>query len=213
MPQCAVPEPAATASRRLHIRRKKETILVTLKMLGRRRVLVGALAAATLMGVTTASVASASGRTATQRAHPGSISSVRFSGAPTAVFVANNSGDVTSTSQTLTTIPGMSVTFRLGHRAHVLAHFTDEAGCSGTTAGHWCDVEILIDNKEMAPGAGTDYAIDTSDGSGTFKWIGGALNRNILVAAGTHTVRVVFAPVFSGDTAWSGENSLEVWTF
>ena len=186
---------------------------MSLKILGRRRVLVAALAAATLLGVTTASVASASGRTPTQRAHPGSISSFALFGAPTAVFVANNSADVTSTSQTLTAIPGMSVTFTVGHRAHVLAHFTDEAGCSGPTAGHWCDVEILIDNKEMAPGAGTDYAIDTSDGSGTFKWVGGGLNRNILLAAGTHTVKVVFAPVFSGDTAWSGENSLEVWVF
>jgi hypothetical protein len=92
-------------------------------------------------------------------------------------------------------------------------HFTDEAGCAGPTAGQWCDVEILVDGHEARPGAGTDYAIDTSDGSGGFKWIGGALNRNATVAAGKHTVTVVFAPVFSGDTAWSGENSLEVWVF
>lgn len=186
---------------------------MTLKILGRRRVLVGALAAATLMGVTTATVASASGRTATQRAHPGSISRFTLFGAPTQVHVANNSADVRSTSTTLTTIPGMSVTFTVGHRALVLMHFTDEAGCAGPTGGQWCDVEILVDGVEAAPGAGTDYAIDTSDGSGAFKWIGGALNRNKIVAAGTHTVRVVFAPVFSGDTAWSGENSLEVWVF
>jgi hypothetical protein len=92
-------------------------------------------------------------------------------------------------------------------------HFTDEAGCAGPKAGDWCDVEILVDGHEAAPGAGTDYAIDTSDGSGSFKWIGAGLNRNKTVAAGTHTVTVVFAPVFSGDTAWSGENSLEVWVF
>jgi hypothetical protein len=191
---------------------RKETILVNLKMLRQRRVLVGALAVATLMGVTTASVASASGRPATQRAHSGSIS--RFSaGTPTAVYVATNSGDITNTSTTLTPIPGMSVTFKVSHNARVLMHFTDEAGCAGPTAGDWCDVEILVDGVEASPGAGTDYAIDTSDGSGTFKWIGAGLNRKRSVVAGTHTVRVVFAPVFSGDTAWSGENSLEVWVF
>jgi hypothetical protein len=185
---------------------------VTLKILGRRRVLVGVLAAATVMGVTTASVASASGRPATQRPHSGSISRSSF-GAPTAVYIAGNSADVTSTSTTLTPIPGMSVTFTVGHKARLLMHFTDEAGCAGPTAGRWCDAEILVDGVEAPPGAGTDYAIDTSDGSGTFKWIGAGLNRNKKVAAGTHTVRVVFAPVFSGDTAWSGENSLEVWVF
>jgi hypothetical protein len=185
---------------------------VNVKILGRRRVLVGALAAATLMGVTTASVALASGKPAIQRAHPGSISSVSF-GAPTAVFVANNSGDVTSTAQKLVPIPGMSVTFTVRHRAHLLMHFTDEAGCASKTAGQWCDVEILVDGKEAPPGAGTDYAIDTSDGSGGFKWIGAALNRNKIVAPGTHTVTVVFRPVFTGSTAWSGENSLEVWVF
>jgi hypothetical protein len=185
---------------------------VTLKILGRRRVLVGALAAATLMGVTSASVAWASGRPATQQAHPGSISSFS-AGAPTAVYLANNSADVTSTSTTLTKIHGMSVTFKVGHRARVLMHFTDEAGCASTTAGQWCDVEILVDGHEAAPGAGTDYAIDTSDGSGSFKWIGAGLNRNKTVSAGTHTVSVVFAPVQPGATAWSGENSLEVWVF
>jgi hypothetical protein len=199
--------------RTLHIRRKKETILVTLKILGRRRVLVGALVAAILLGVTSASVASASGRTPTQRAHPGSISHSALFGPPTAVFIAGNSADVTSTSTTLTAIPGMSLTFTVSHPARLLMHFTDEAGCAGPTAGNWCDVEILVDGVEAPPGAGTDYAIDTSDGSGTFKWVGGALNRNKKVAAGTHTVKVVFAPVFSGDTAWSGENSLEVWVF
>jgi len=185
---------------------------VTLKILGRRRVLVGALAAATLMGVTAASVASASGTTATQRVHPGSISSFRL-GAPTAVYVANNSADVTNNSTTLKTIPGMVVTFKVRHRARVLMHFTDEAGCRGKIAGDWCVVEIVVNNVEAAPGAGRDYAIDTSDGSGGFKWIGAGLNRNRIVRPGTYTVRVVFAPAFSGNTAWSGENSLEVWVF
>jgi hypothetical protein len=192
---------------------RKETILVTLKILGRRRVLVGVLAAAALLVGTTASVASASGGPATQRPHPGSISSISLFGPPTAVYIAGNSGDAKSTSTTLTTIPGMSLKFTVGHNARLLMHFTDEAGCAGPTAGDWCDVEILVDGVEAPPGAGTDYAIDTSDGSGGFKWVGAGLNRNKKVAAGTHTVSVVFAPVFSGDTAWSGENSLEVWVF
>lgn len=185
---------------------------MTMKIPGRKRVLVGVLAAAALLVGTTASVASASGGPATQRPHPGSISG--FSAVtPTQILVRNNSANETSTSTTLTAIPGMSATFKVGHRARVLMHFTDEAGCSGPTAGQWCDVEILVDGVEAAPGDGTDYAIDTSDGSRTFKWIGAGLNRNITVAAGTHTVRVMFAPVFSGDTAWSGENNLEVWVF
>ena len=180
----------------------------------RRRALVGVLAGATLMGITTASVAQASGGPAhTQRVHSGSTFSFKAGGAPTAVYATNNSANNSSSSLTLTQIPGMSVTFTVNHRAHVLMHFTDEAGCAGTTAGNWCDVEILVDGVEAAPGDGTDYAIDTSDGTGTFKWVGAALNRNITVAAGTHTVQVMYAPVFSGDTVWSGENSLEVWVF
>jgi hypothetical protein len=183
-------------------------------MLGRRRVLLGALAAAIIAagGITT-SVASASGRTTTQRAHPGSVSNATV-GAPTAVFVKTNSADITSTSTTLTAIPHMSVTFTVGRPFQLIMNFTDEAGCSGTTAGDWCDVEILVDGVEALPGAGSDYAIDTSDGTGTFKWIGAGLDRSKFnIPAGTHTVSVVFAPVFSGDTAWSGENQLEVWVF
>jgi len=186
---------------------------VNLKILGRRKVLVGALVAATLMGVTTASIALASGKPAIQRAHPGSISSFSVDPPLTAVYLANNKGDFKNPSTTLIPILGMSVKFKVGHRAQLIMHFTDEAGCLSRVAGHWCVVEILVDGVEAAPGDSLDYAIDSSDGSGMFKWIGAALNRNTTVAAGAHTVTVVYAPRFKGDTAWTGENSLEVWVF
>lgn len=182
----------------------------------RRRVLVGALAATTLMGITSASVAWASGGPshATQRpANAGRIFSFKAGGAPTAVYGANNSVNESSTALTPTVIPGMTVKFTVNHKARVLMHFTDEAGCAGTTAGDWCTAEILVDGVEAAPGDGTDYAIDTSDGSGGFKWVGAAMNRDITVAAGTHTVQVVYLPAQSGNTVWSGENNLEVWVF
>lgn len=188
---------------------------MTIKKL-RGRLLVGTLAAATLMGLTTASVAWASGASSNptrQTNNAGRIFQFKAGGAPTAVYIANNSFNQSSNSTTPTLIPGMQVTFTVNHRAHVLMHFNDEAGCAGPTAGDWCTAEILVDGVEAAPGDGTDYAIDTSDGSGGFKWVGASVNRNITVSAGTHTVQVVYLPAQSGQTVWSGENNLEVWVF
>jgi hypothetical protein len=170
-------------------------------------VAVGAM----LLVVTTVAVA-ASSQQVRQHSQPSQPNIVQAS-APTQVRVATNPLDFTTTATSLTLIPGMKITFTVAHSAKVIMHFTDEAGCLSSTAGHWCDVEILMDGVEAAPGAGTDYAIDTSDGSGAYRWIGGALNRLATVAAGTHTVTVVGEPVFSGDTLWTGENDLEVWVF
>jgi hypothetical protein len=178
----------------------------------KRRTLLVASAVVALVATTSAVVAASSRQH--QPRNGGHSSSLSISApTPTQVRVATNPDDFTTTSNTGVLIPGMSVTFTVNHRARVLMHFTDEAGCLSTSSGDWCDAEILVDGVEAKPGAGTDYAIDTSDGSGAYRWIGGALNRVATVAAGTHTVQVIGLAVFAGDTFWSGENDLEVWIF
>jgi hypothetical protein len=172
-------------------------------------IIVGVVAA--IIVATTASVAAGS-HLQQGGSGPGTHQSISAA-TPTAVRVVTSTADFTTTSNTLVLIPSMTIKFTVGHTARLLMHFTDEAGCLSTTSGHWCTVEILVDGIEAAPAAGSDYAIDTSDGSGAYRWIGGALNRAIAVLAGTHTVTVEGFAVFSGDTFWSGENNLEVWIF
>lgn len=178
----------------------------------RRNVVLAVTVAGIMLAVTSVTIAAASQLQRPNGSSRGSSLTVS-AGSHDAVHVATNPSDFTTTSLTPVLIPGMSITFTVRHRARVIMHFTDEAGCLSTTSQHWCAAMILVDGVEASPGTGTDDAIDTSDGSGAYRWVGAAINRVAVVAKGTHTVTVVGQPVFAGDTFWSGENDLEVWVF
>jgi hypothetical protein len=134
------------------------------------------------------------------------------------VIAVTDSPNVTTTSTSYVAMPGMSalVTVPSTHPAgaQLTISFADESACYGGTRSNWCSVIVVVDGVEAAPGDGTDYAFDGSDGAGCCEWRGLSLIRIANVGVGTHSVVVEWAVVGGGGTvtltAWSGERTLVI---
>lgn len=143
--------------------------------------------------------------------------SIVNSGAVTAVSVATDAPNQTTTSTTYVDMPGMQTTITVpstyAKGGLIMARFSAESGCYGAgTAGNWCTARILVDGVEASPGDGTDYAFDTSTGTSSINWGGHSMDRSIHVGPGPHQVDVQWAVTnfTSGTTFWTGERSLTV---
>jgi hypothetical protein len=136
-------------------------------------------------------------------------------GAVKGVKVVRQDVDITTSSTTLSAVPGMttSVTVPSGTSGCLLMRFSAETQCT-TSSGTfgWCVVIILVDGVEAFPGAGTDFAFDsTYNGTAvTDAWQSNSMDRSIRVGAGTHTIVVEWATTDPSITAWLGEMSLTV---
>lgn len=133
-----------------------------------------------------------------------------------AVKVVSQDSDMTTTSTTFATVPGMSTTVTVPalHTSCFLMRFSAETECvtSSGTFG-WCIVRILVDGVEAFPGAGTDFAFDsTYNGTATTDaWQSNSLDRSVAgVTSGSHTVVVQWATTDPSITAWLGEMSLTI---
>jgi hypothetical protein len=78
----------------------------------------------------------------------------------------------------------------------ITATFTAESACYGT-AGAWCSVRILIDGVEAEPVVGTDFAFNSTTGSGgATGWQSHAVTRvRTATTTAFHTVQVQTAEV------------------
>jgi hypothetical protein len=71
---------------------------------------------------------------------------------------------VTSTSAVFTSIPSLTqtVTVPAGTLRRLLATFSAESACTGTGAGK-CSLRILVDDVQLLPAVGGDFAFDSPD--------------------------------------------------
>ncbi len=101
----------------------------------------------------------------------------------------------TTSSTTYVTLTSASVTIPSGQRGLMVAHFSGESLCGGTSG--YCSLRILIDGTEMVPNSGTDFAFDSPGDS----WESHAMERTWSgAAAGTHTFTLQRAVVGSASS-------------
>lgn len=106
-----------------------------------------------------------------------------------------STGDVSTSSQTFTDIPGASeaVTVPTGETGRIYVWFNAESACSGGTGSQYCNVRILVNGTEIEPAAGTDFAFDSTDQADetASSWEShGMIRVSPVVNAGTYTVTV-----------------------
>lgn len=119
------------------------------------------------------------------------------------VVVVREDAASTSSSTSFATLASAPVTIPAGQRGLLVARFSAESLCSGSTG--WCSVRILVDGTEMVPQSGTDFAFDSPGDT----WESHAVERVWSgTAAGTHTVTVQQA-VVAGATSLR----LDDWVF
>ena len=101
-------------------------------------------------------------------------------------------GDST-TSHTYVNVPGGSQLIKTATSGIVLARFSAESACRGSSGG-WCSVRLLIDGQEMTPAVGSDFAFDSPTAAG---FASHSMDRSAVVQAGTHTVQIQYEVVGS----------------
>jgi hypothetical protein len=86
-----------------------------------------------------------------------------------AVRVVRETAAWTTASNVWVDVPGATTTFLVasGHTDLYTARFTSESACWG--AAGWCSVRILVNNLEMDPASGADYAFDSSGSASDFE--------------------------------------------
>jgi hypothetical protein len=97
-------------------------------------------------------------------------------------------------------VPGAAtnVTVLSGQRAFILARFSAESACYGGTG--YCSVRIMVDNTELDPSVGADFAFDSTDSNRETagSWESHAIERSSrYLAAGTYRVHVQWRVVGS----------------
>jgi hypothetical protein len=109
---------------------------------------------------------------------------------------------VSSTSSTsFVDLASQTVTVPTGQTGRILATFSGETFC---TAPFWCTLRILVDNVEMFPQVGTDFAFTSP---GDLSWESKAIDRvSDELGAGLHIVKLQYARVGA-----SGQFSLDDW--
>lgn len=119
----------------------------------------------------------------------------------TIVVTETNAQSTNSTSYV--NLPGASATITVpAGKIHLVnVRFSAESYCFGSTsdAGNWCSVRILVDGTEMLPNSGFDFAFNANGNADDF-WEGHAMERTLVVGAGTHTVTVQWANTSSNLT-------------
>jgi len=122
---------------------------------------------------------------------------------------AFRAADYSSTSTSPITVPindsnGTALTFKTTvDRQRVVITYNAECQASGTVAGDWLSVSILVDGKPTNPNSGTDFALCTSNNLWT-----GAVRQSIYVVpkgGNNHKVTVVAQGV--GTTFWRLDDS------
>lgn len=112
----------------------------------------------------------------------------------TTVVTETNAQSTSSTSYV--NLPGASasITVPAGKIHLVNVRFSAESYCFGSTsdAGNWCTARVLVDGTEMLPNASSDYAFNANGTADDF-WEGHAMERTLVVGAGTHTITVQWA--------------------
>ena len=107
--------------------------------------------------------------------------------------VATSADPFSFSSETHADVPGMStnITVPAGRTATLIANFSAESTCVGSGADN-CSVRVLIDNAEMAPAVGLNFAFDSAaDGNVDAAYESNAIVRSMTgVGAGSHTVKV-----------------------
>ena len=117
-------------------------------------------------------------------------------------YAVDSSGtDTTNTGNALVALPGASTVVNAPTTSDLIITFSAESVCYNGGAGDdWCEVQILVDGTPVGPGVG-DAAFDSQDGSGTVEsgasWESHSIQRLASnVAAGNHTVTVMYGPGF-----------------
>jgi hypothetical protein len=115
----------------------------------------------------------------------------------TKVLVRTGSSATVTSSTSYVDLPSAlrTLTVPAGQKALVTARFTAESNCTGT-AGNWCTVRIMANAVQMNPASGTDFAFDTATGAGNDEgWEGNAMERDIVLSAGTYSIKVQYAVI------------------
>lgn len=119
-----------------------------------------------------------------------SVAAVKNTGGAVAKITVITETNAQSTSSTsFVDLPGASATITVPALKTQLVNvrFSAESYCFSSTATGWCSVRILADGVEMKPNSGEDFAFDASGNADDF-WEGHAMERTILLGAGTHTI-------------------------
>lgn len=94
----------------------------------------------------------------------------------------------------------------------VMAHYTAESTINGPATEAWCTVRIMAGNAEMTPNSGSDYAFQTNVVTGVYQYVGGALERSIVLHPGTYVIKVQYATNDATDTCYLDDWHLNVMT-
>jgi hypothetical protein len=119
------------------------------------------------------------------------------SGGPiTRVLVRSSTGFVSTSSSTFVDVlyASRTLTVPAEQKALVTARFTAESECSGTN-GSWCTARIMAGTTQMNPPSGNDFAFDSPSSVGTDNREGNAMERDIILSAGTYVIKVQYAIV------------------
>ncbi len=166
--------------------------------------------------VTVAAVAAASqapnNNAASGRVGGYSVSTV-FAKAPISIKVVRG-GYYPSAPTSLATLPKMKakVVVPPGSKGLIDVRYTAEVECYGTLDGY-CEIYAYVDGHAMTPS--TTFGIVSTNGgttSGTAGWIGGSMERTLVVGPGTHVVTLK-TNVYNADQFDIDEQSLAVEVF
>jgi hypothetical protein len=102
-----------------------------------------------------------------------------------------------------------TITVPAGQVQFVQAEFTADTTCQGSFAENFCAVQILADGAEMNPIASGDFAFDGVGTADDF-YEAHAMQRNVLLGPGTHTIKVQAKVTLSGMSFYLDDWSLTV---
>ncbi|GAA2512698.1 hypothetical protein GCM10010201_05130 [Pilimelia columellifera subsp. columellifera] len=126
---------------------------------------------------------------------------------------SRNDGVQNITSTAFTDVARVAVRIPPGTRRMIDARYTAETMCSGASAG-WCSLRIIATRTsapgftvELNPAAGTNFAIDSTDGS----WEGHAMERSSnYLPAGNYVVSTQAAVVNGATSLWLDDSHMAV---
>ena len=116
--------------------------------------------------------------------------------------VDSSDAATTATGNALVALPGASASVNVPATSDLLITFSAESACYNGGAGNdsWCEVQVLVDGTAAGPDPG-NAAFDSQDGTGTVEtessWESHSIQRVAdNVAAGNHTITVMYGPGF-----------------